>query len=112
MISAGAGALAGTAQGTLASGIRSSPPVALAFMVLGAGGQAISNAMPTRDPTLPRRDWLASKWSPLQPLSDQEYEDRLREKMLRFDAEIAMIDDKIAALKEAKRVDREQGRPE
>lgn len=42
---------------------------------------------------------LASKWSPLKKLTDQEYEKLLEEKILKLDAEIAIIDDNIAALK-------------
>ncbi|KAI6368293.1 hypothetical protein MCOR25_004700 [Pyricularia grisea] len=102
VISGAAGAFAGTAQGALATGIRSSPPVALALMVLGAGGQAVSNKWAAREPTpASKRDWwLSSKWSPLTPLTDQEYENMLQEKILKLDAEIAMVDDNIAVLRE------------
>lgn len=39
------------------------------------------------------------KWTPIKKLSNEEYEDLLREKMLRIDAEIKVIDDKIDALR-------------
>ncbi|ELQ35369.1 hypothetical protein M0657_005343 [Pyricularia oryzae] len=105
VISGAAGALAGMAQGALATGIRSSPPAALALMVLGAGGQAVSNKLAAREPTpaskaVSKQDWLSSKWSPLTPLTDKEYENMLQEKILKLDAEIAMVDDNIAVLRE------------
>ena len=43
--------------------------------------------------------WLNSRWSPMKVLSDAEYEDMLREKLLRVSAEIALVDENIAALK-------------
>lgn len=74
-------------------------------MVLGAGGQAVSNKLAAREPTpaskaVSKQDWLSSKWSPLTPLTDKEYENMLQEKILKLDAEIAMVDDNIAVLRE------------
>ncbi|KAI0180240.1 hypothetical protein GGR52DRAFT_234039 [Hypoxylon sp. FL1284] len=43
--------------------------------------------------------WLDSKWSPMKRLSDEEYEEKLEEKILRINAEIAIIDENIAALR-------------
>jgi chromosome condensin MukBEF MukE localization factor len=40
-----------------------------------------------------------SKWSPMQVLSDEDYEKMMQEKLLRVEADIAMVDDKIEALK-------------
>ncbi|KAL9587697.1 MAG: hypothetical protein Q9203_003413 [Teloschistes exilis] len=40
-----------------------------------------------------------SKWSPMKVLSDEEYEKMLRQKLLRADAEIAILDDDIAKAK-------------
>lgn len=40
-----------------------------------------------------------SRWSPMQVLSDEDYEKVMQEKLLRVEADIAMIDDKIAALR-------------
>lgn len=39
------------------------------------------------------------KWSPMKVLSDDEYESMLREKLLRVDAEIAILDEDLARLK-------------
>ena len=43
--------------------------------------------------------FLGSSWVPLKALSDEQYEDMLNEKLLRTEAEISLIDEKIAALK-------------
>ncbi|EMD87946.1 hypothetical protein COCC4DRAFT_143191 [Bipolaris maydis ATCC 48331] len=40
-----------------------------------------------------------SRWSPMQVLTDEDYEKMMQEKLLRVEADIAMIDDKIAALR-------------
>ncbi len=40
--------------------------------------------------------------SPMKSLSDQEYEGLLREKLLKVDVEIAVLDDQIASLRTAK----------
>lgn len=45
--------------------------------------------------------WLRSKWSPLKKLTDDEYLDMMSEKMLRVEADIALIDDRIAELRDA-----------
>lgn len=39
------------------------------------------------------------RWSPVRALSDEEYIEMLREKMLKVDVEIAILDDKIAELR-------------
>lgn len=38
-------------------------------------------------------------WSPVKVMNDQEYAEMLKEKMLKVDAEISIVDDKIAALR-------------
>lgn len=43
------------------------------------------------------------KWTPFSVLSDVEYEDMLKEKILRLDADIALIDDRIVALRALER---------
>ena len=40
------------------------------------------------------------KWSPMKVLSDQEYENMLKENLLKVDAQIAIIDEDIQKLKE------------
>lgn len=46
---------------------------------------------------------MASKWSPMKSISDEEYRDRLSEQLLRVDAEIAVLDEDIAALRAAEK---------
>lgn len=41
-----------------------------------------------------------SRWSPVKLLSDDEYEKMLQEKVLRIDAEISLIDERIGVLKQ------------
>ena len=40
-----------------------------------------------------------SKWSPMSVLTDEDYEKMMQEKILRVEADIAIIDDKIKALR-------------
>ena len=48
-----------------------------------------------------------SKYSPMKVLSDEEYEKVLREKLVRVEAEIALIDDDIGKMQaQAERGDR------
>ncbi len=78
------------------------------FTLLGSSGQAIYSRMDssrtdTSDVNLtPRPSLLArfaeARWSPMQNLSDEQYEDLLKEKLLRIDAEIALIDERIEDL--------------
>ncbi|EJT81065.1 hypothetical protein GGTG_01052 [Gaeumannomyces tritici R3-111a-1] len=98
--SAFAGGIAGAASGLLARGPRNMLPSALAFSLLGAGGQAIANNMAERAPG-PKRDWLASKWSPLTRLTDEEYEKILEERILKLEVEIALAEDRISHLRAA-----------
>lgn len=70
------------------------------FTIVGAGGQMIANRMATRKPKVhDEKESFWSRWSPLKKLTDQEYRDMMSEKMLRIDADIALIDDRIAELK-------------
>lgn len=46
------------------------------------------------------RRMAESKWTPFKVLSDEEYEVMLRERLLRVNAELAIINDKIEKLRE------------
>ncbi|KLU89117.1 hypothetical protein MAPG_08093 [Magnaporthiopsis poae ATCC 64411] len=96
--SAVAGGIAGAASGLIARGPRNMLPSALAFSLLGAGGQAVANNMAERAPG-PKTDWLASKWSPLTRLTDEEYEKILEERILKLEVEIALVEDRISHLR-------------
>jgi hypothetical protein len=73
------------------------------FSLFGAGGQVIANWRATRianaAPKTSSGFW--SKWSPIKPLSDRDYEHILEEKLLRVEADIALIDDRIKELRES-----------
>ena len=86
------------------------------FSLLGAGGQVMANAAGTRgsasyDSSRPREGWLHSKWSPLKPLTDEQYKALLQEKLLRLDAEIALLDGDIELLRGAGRSKTEEQQP-
>lgn len=50
-------------------------------------------------------------WSPVTVLSNEEYVEMLKEKMLKVDVEVSILDDKIAALrKEQERLDEQTSR--
>jgi hypothetical protein len=79
-------------------------PGTIAFSIFAAGGQFVYNRW-----TVPRtvdpehkgfwRRMSEKSWSPVKLLNDEEHANLLREKLLNVEVEIALIDDKIAALK-------------
>ncbi|KAI1824867.1 hypothetical protein F4861DRAFT_538529 [Xylaria intraflava] len=92
-----AGGVSGMAGGML-RGPRNVLPGILFFGSLGAGSSYISQRRRGTE-SEPKRSWLDSKWSPMQRLSDKDYINKLEEKILRLDAEIAIIDESIESLK-------------
>ncbi len=84
-------------------------PGAIMFALFGATGQYLYNIADARKsaratkPESTKSSWLDSKWSPMKVLSDQEYENMLREKLLRVNAEIALVDENIEALRAQER---------
>jgi len=82
-------------------------PGAIMFALFGATGQAIYNRSVARNASLSQTalsnsekfSWMNSKWSPMKVLSDAEYEKMLQEKLLRVNAEIALVDENIEALR-------------
>ncbi|KAK8927736.1 hypothetical protein VCV18_004220 [Metarhizium anisopliae] len=70
--------------------------------LVGAGGQAIANrSTPSQaSKSSDGSSWL-SKLSPLKKLTDEEYIDMMKEKILKVEVDIALIDDRIAELKAA-----------
>jgi len=66
--------------------------------------QHSSSTMSTSETPQPLPMWqraLQSKYSPVKHLTHQEYKKVLQDKLLRVEAEIAVLDDDIAALKKA-----------
>jgi hypothetical protein len=74
------------------------------FTLFGAGGQHVYNkwtAAPTAEPKKNFWKRMSDKsWTPFKVLTNEEYAEMLKEKILKLDVEIAVLDDKIASLKE------------
>ncbi|TVY18407.1 hypothetical protein LARI1_G002667 [Lachnellula arida] len=108
--SAIAGALGGSAGGLL-RGRKNILPGAIMFALFGAAGQAIYNRSAAQNSNLPQTatdksekfSWMNSKWSPVKVLSDAEYEELLQERLLRVNAEIALVDETIEDLRAQER---------
>lgn len=93
-------------QLTDTGGPRNAIPGAIMFSLFGFLGQTVSNRfdksdMPVSDePQLNFWQKFASlKWMPVTVLNDGEYENMLRERQLKLEAEIALVDERIEALK-------------
>ncbi|TVY24933.1 hypothetical protein LHYA1_G006249 [Lachnellula hyalina] len=105
-VSAIAGAFAGSAGGLL-RGRKNILPGAIMFALFGAAGQAVYNRSAAQNSNMPQAatdksekfSWMNSKWSPMSVLSDAEYEKLLQERLLRINAEIALVDENIEALR-------------
>lgn len=71
------------------------------WTVFGTGGQIVANRMAARKPKVQDEndETFFTRWTPLKKLTDQEYRDMMSEKMLRIDADIALIDDRVAELR-------------
>ncbi|KAL8697650.1 MAG: hypothetical protein Q9201_007022 [Fulgogasparrea decipioides] len=121
-----AGGMTGGTIGGLIRGRTNIIPGMIVFSLLGFAGQHIYNTLDARQsshtslhqprsntnpsssdvsPTAPHASnanqpfWkraLDSKWSPMKILSDEEYEKMLKQKLLRVEAEIAILDEDIA----------------
>ncbi|KAK4085510.1 uncharacterized protein Triagg1_500 [Trichoderma aggressivum f. europaeum] len=110
-----ASTIGGSAAGAVAGLIRGPGkilPAMAMWGVLGAGGQIVANGLSNRKPKVrdENESWLRSNWSPLRKLTDQEYIDMMEEKILRVDADIALIDDRIAELKSIDRTTKDENK--
>lgn len=98
----GASAVAGAASvvpvGLLLRGPRSILPGAVVFSLLGAGGQLVSNRWSGSETSPKTNGWFTSKWSPMTKLSDEQYKAILEERILRLEADLAILDENRAAL--------------
>lgn len=75
----------------------------MVFSLLGAGGQFAANKWyASAASSQNKTSWLDKKWSPMTKLSDEQYANILEEKILRLDADIAIIDEDLTALKTQK----------
>lgn len=77
----------------------------LVFSALGFFGQATYESINARHTAVQQSNpnaWerlLDSRFSPVKKLSDANYDSLMREKLLRIEAEISIIDDDIANLR-------------
>ncbi|KAI9832430.1 MAG: hypothetical protein M1819_004419 [Sarea resinae] len=102
-----AGGFAGGSVGYLTRGRANVIPGTIMFAAFGLVGQGLYNALNEKhaedEDKADKKNFLQrvanSKWSPMKILSDDEYEDMLREKLLRVDAEIALVDEAMERLR-------------
>ncbi|KAI5811001.1 hypothetical protein DFH27DRAFT_619493 [Peziza echinospora] len=116
-ISGVAGSLTGATVGFILRGRRNVIPGAIMWGLLGAGGQwAYSIAdenhsaevfeKPASQQSQKRGFWdvvFRSEWSPVKRLTEDEYIHMLERRLLVVEADIALVDEEIAALKTAPR---------
>jgi hypothetical protein len=127
-----AGAFTGFSLGLLLRGPRNVIPGTIMFTLFGWTGQQGYNFLDKRNSQELRehaelkakgedkpketlvQKFAKSKWSPMSILTDEQYEEMLQEKLLKVEAEIAIIDERIEGVKkmaleaEAQRALREQ----
>ncbi|KJX99284.1 hypothetical protein TI39_contig364g00012 [Zymoseptoria brevis] len=105
--SAIAGGFTGGLIGFITRGRSNAIPGAIMFTLFGAGGQHVYNKWTAAPSAEPKKNFwrrMSDKsWTPFKVLTNEEYAEMLKEKMLKLDVEIAIIDDKIAGLKEQQR---------
>ncbi|KAL7273052.1 hypothetical protein RUND412_004110 [Rhizina undulata] len=116
-ISGISGAVTGCTLGLLLRGRSNAIPGAMVWGLLGMGGQYAYNLADTRRtedvikqqsvsqvqqegpaPSLWER-YLRSRWSPVKPLTHEEYENLIKEKLLAVEADIAIMNEEIEKLK-------------
>ena len=108
-----AGALTGSSLGLLFRGPRNVVPGTLMFALFGFAGQHGYNYLDGRNSAeveeragarlqgrvVEKDNFMQkiakSKWSPMSVLTDEQYEEMMRERMLKIDAEIAILDERI-----------------
>lgn len=112
-VSSLAGGISGGVIAFLTRGRRNVLPATLMWSLTAGLGQLGYNRYTSehmgRQATTPENLWtnLAKRsWFPMKVLSSEEYAEMLREKMLKVDVEIALLDDRIAALSQQQQVDR------
>jgi hypothetical protein len=109
------GSVTGAVLGMLFRGPRNVISGTIMFSLFGFGGQHAYEFLDRRNTATVRQErmdkeegvvkdnWLQraakSKWSPMSVITDDDYERMLNEKLLVVEADIALIDDKIAEFK-------------
>lgn len=105
--SAIAGGISGGCVGFVARGRRNAIPGAIMFALFGGTGQFLLNAFrKSKEKKVveePKENFwrrMSKKsWAPFKVLTNEEYAEMLKEKMFKLDVEIAVLDDKIVALR-------------
>jgi hypothetical protein len=115
--SAMAGGFTGFSLGFLFRGPRNVIPGTIMFTLFGWTGQHAYNFLDKRNSQelrekaqlkarggdKPKDNFMQriakSKWSPMSVLTDEQYEDMLQERLLQVEAEIAIVDEKIEAVR-------------
>lgn len=94
-------------MGLLLRGRSNVIPGLVMFSLFGFAGQVAYNtftssaAVTTQDPQQGFWRRMSEKsWSPITVMNDEQYIELLKEKMLKVDVEISIVDDRIAALRE------------
>jgi len=107
-----AGGVAGSCSGIVAAAFLPRPispgsvvSGSIILGVLATVSQAVANTMQGSTSMSGLSTGLRKKlaaWSPMKSLSDQEYEDLLLNKLIKVEAEIAVLDDQIADIRGAR----------
>ena len=109
-----ASAAAGGVMGATAGGARSVGPGMAVFGLVGLGGHWINEKRLERRELIGEMmgaegeqkrvgwiEWVTTrKWSPIQMLSDEEYREIMMRKLLKVEAEIAVLEDDVKAIRE------------
>ena len=114
--SAMAGAFTGFSLGFLFRGPRNVIPGTIMFSIFGYAGQKGYNFLDNKNSDELREEAemaargekkknfleriAEKKWSPMEVLTDERYEEMLQEKLLKLEVEISIIDDKIAGFRQ------------
>jgi chorismate mutase len=114
-----AGAFTGLSLGLLFRGPRNAIPGTFMFSLFGFTGQHGYNFLDRKNTEVVEEDErLAAKgekrknfmeriaemkWSPMEVLTDERYEEMLQEKLLKIEVEIALVDDRIEIYKQMAR---------
>lgn len=111
-----AGTTTGVVLGPVFRGVSNIIPGAIMWSIFGFVGQHAYNALDARqyrkaleaqaraEENKEPENWMQrlakKKWSPMTVISDDEYVNILSEKLLKIETDIALIDDRIAELRE------------
>lgn len=102
-----AGGIGGASTAALFRGRANVLPGFIMFSLFGFFGQSLYNVLDTRHSEVQaaaktRGVWhsiVTSRFNPVKTLSDEEYEHILMEKLIRIEAEIALVNDDLLRLK-------------